>query len=293
MPEGTAPALIDCETFEKIQMQLEWNKQDSIRNNKHHQDLGILRAGYAYCGICSRRLNVVYNPPATKGGPEKPFYACRRKAGTDDVSCNHNTRISLHLLDAAAWERVLEHIRQPELVRAKIAALREENRPVITTDDVSLTVENIEHKMANLYQLAMEATNDDTLTALKALMKDLEKQKRKAEAMLYDIEEDDEERAELEKEIVKFEKWVTTVQPMLTNPEYVPSYEEKRLAVHTLGVRAIVYPTTEDWPYRCDIDITVPKIMEKLKDCINCDEWQYHTTKSADGDGTRLRSSSI
>ena len=72
MPVGTAPALIDCETFEKIQMQLEWSKQDSIRNNKHHQDLGILCGGYAYFGICSKRLNAVYNPPATKGGPEKP-----------------------------------------------------------------------------------------------------------------------------------------------------------------------------------------------------------------------------
>src|SRR6266566_5935382 len=30
-----------------------------------------------------------------------------------------------------------------------------------------------------------------------------------------------------------------------------------------------------------------------MKEAPSCDEWQYHTTKSADGDGTRLRSSSI
>jgi hypothetical protein len=70
--------------------------------------------------------------------------------------------------------------------------------------------------------LAMEATNDDTIASLKGLMKDLEKQKRDAQALLYDIEEDNEERAELETELVKFEKWVATVQPLLTNPSYNP-----------------------------------------------------------------------
>jgi hypothetical protein len=68
----------------------------------------------------------------------------------------------------------------------------------------------------------MEATNDDTIASLKGLMKDLEKQKRDAQALLYDIEEDNEERAELETELVKFEKWVATVQPLLTNPSYNP-----------------------------------------------------------------------
>ena len=79
-------------------------------------------------------------------------------------------------------------------------------------------VETIKRKMANLYQLAMEATSDHTIETLKGLMHDLEKQKREAEAMLYDIEEDDEERAALEEEIVRFEKWVEKVQPLLTDP---------------------------------------------------------------------------
>ena len=81
--------------------------------------------------------------------------------------------------------------------------------------------------------------------------------------MLYDIEEDDVERAELEREIVKFEKWIVKVQLTVTNPSYTPTYEEKRLAMRILGVRATVFPTIGDWPYRYKIDITVPKIREK------------------------------
>jgi UDP-glucose 6-dehydrogenase len=108
--------------------------------------------------------------------------------------------------------KALAIIRQPELIRLQVAAMREENKPVVNTEDIAETIENIKRKMANLYQLAMEATSDDTIEALKGLMHDLEKQKREAEAMLYDIEEDDEERAALEEEIVRFEKWVEKVQ---------------------------------------------------------------------------------
>jgi hypothetical protein len=285
LPEGTAPALIDRETFEAIQQQLEWNKQDSLRNNKHPQNLGILRAGFAFCGICQRRLHVAYHPPSAAGSPEKPKYECRRREGTDDICCNHNTRISLHILDTAAWQKALEIIRQPELVRVRVATLREENKPVVNTEDIAETIENIKRKMANLYQLAMDATSDDTIETLKGLLHNLEKQKREAEAMLYDIEEDDEERAELEEEIVRFEKWVQKVQPLLTDPTYIPTYEDQRLAVRVLGIRAIVFPTTGDWPFRYRIDVMLPKIMEKMKGCINNDRWQYHPPQGANGNG--------
>lgn len=50
--------------------------------------------------------------------------------------------------------------------------------------------------MANLFELAEFATNQETIDRPGSIMKGLEKQHREAQAMLYDIEEDDEERAE-------------------------------------------------------------------------------------------------
>jgi hypothetical protein len=97
----------------------------------------------------------------------------------------------------------------------------------------------------------------------------VERQKREAEALIYDIEEDDEERAEVEAEIVKFEKWVKKVQPLLTDPTYTPSYEEMRLAVRILGVNAKVYPTKGEWPFRYQIDIYDPR------HCVQNEELYY------------------
>jgi hypothetical protein len=101
-------------------------------------------------------------------------------------------------------------------------------------------------------------------------MNDLEKQKRAAQLLLIDVEEDDEERAELEKELVRFENWATQVRPLLTDPSYAPSYEEKRLAVRIIGITAIVYPTQGDWPFRCEVGFTAPEIAEKahLNNCL-------------------------
>jgi septal ring factor EnvC (AmiA/AmiB activator) len=63
---------------------------------------------------------------------------------------------------------------------------------------------------------------------LSAMMKELEKQKRDAEAILYDIAEEDEERQEVEAEIVTFEQWVEKVQPLLTDKNYTLSYEGRK-----------------------------------------------------------------
>jgi hypothetical protein len=184
---------------------LEINKQDSLRNNKHPKELGILRAGYAFCGICGRRLAVRYHISHDKEY-RKPDYFCRQKTGNETLLHNHFTAIGVHILDKVAWEKVLETIKNPHLVRARVAQLREENTPAIDTESVEMTLESIRRQMHNLYSLAQHATNDETIQTLTGMLKDLEKQKRETEALLYDVAEDEEEREEVEKEIVKFEQ---------------------------------------------------------------------------------------
>jgi len=273
LPEETAPALIDKETFEAIQQQFEINKQEALRNNKHPEDLGILRAGYCFCGICGRRMHVVHHSPRANGKPRPPEYRCVQKSGVEGKRTNHSTVITQTILDHYAWEKCVEVIRNPTLVRERCKQVREENKPTIHIEDVEATIENVRKQMANLYKLAQNATNDETIDALTTMMKDLEKQKREAEALLYDIAEDDEERSEVEQEIVKFEQWVEKVQPLLTDPNYNPSYEEIRLAVRILGLKATVFPTIGDWPFRYQIDITIPAIVAKMKSYITYHTW--------------------
>ena len=80
LPEGTAPAIIDEETFEEIQRKIKHNKQDSVRNNQHRDELGLLRSGYIFCGICGRRMILKYpGGEAVRNNYNTPVYRCQQK----------------------------------------------------------------------------------------------------------------------------------------------------------------------------------------------------------------------
>jgi DNA invertase Pin-like site-specific DNA recombinase len=262
MPD--APALIDVETFEEIQEQFTYNKQESIRNNRNPKNqLGLLRAGYCKCGICNGTMQVI----PTDNRPGTFAYCCRRKTGgAHGIVKNHRTQIHMTLVDAAAREKIIESVNNPELVRAKVEELRKENKPPpISTEEVTLKLDDITHRMRNLYNLAENATDDKTMAELTERMRELEQKRRETEGLLYDIADEEEERANIEREIARFEKWAAEVRPNLNNPDYVPSYEELRLAIRILGLTVTVYPTQGGWPFRFKVDITIPKIMKEMK----------------------------
>jgi hypothetical protein len=102
------------------------------------------------------------------------------------------------------------------------------------------------------------------VASLAQQMNGLENQKRNAEKLLFAIEDHEAEEAEIEAELVQFEKWAESVRPFLTDPAYLETatYDELRLAVRILGIKVIVYPMgSED---RFTVDITVPELMKRL-----------------------------
>jgi len=261
-----APAIIDQETFLAVQDQLSYNKQNSLRNNHASTEaLGLLRAGYIRCGICNGSMTVQHiRDRRTK--TDITVYQCRKKTGGNQgLVHNHRTQIHIPVIDKEARTKIIEALQHPEVVRMKVAQWRKDNQPpAIDTASIEETIEKIKKGMQNLYALAEDAPDDEELARITHRMQELGKQKREAEGLLYDIADEEEERAEVEAEIVKFEKWVEQVRPRLTDPSYSPSYEELRLAVRILGVVAIVFPTQGEYPFRANVDITIPGIAAKL-----------------------------
>ncbi len=261
-----APSLIDKETFEAIQKQIAYNKQDSLRNNHHKEELGLLRSGYIFCGICGRRMQIVYLDEAN--GRDTARYVCRQKSGSNQsIILLHKTQIRVPSIDQAAYEKIIATVNNPSWVRAwvraKLEELREKNQPVVSTEDIEATIEKISQKLQNLYTLAENAPDDEELARITHRMQELGKQKREAEAMLYALADDEEEQVEIEAEIVRFEQWAAKVRPFINDPTYTPTYDDLRFAVRILGIKVTVFPTVGDWPFRYQIDVTVPEIMAK------------------------------
>ena len=158
-------------------------------------------------------------------------------------------------------------MRDYSFVRAKVAELREKlkQKPDVHPDEIHATIANLQQEIDNLFDLAKYATKDSNRERLGLMMQDLEHQQREAEGMLYDIADEEEERAAIGKEIARFEKWAEEARSSLGNPEYKPSYEELRLAVRILGIVVTVYPAKGTWPFRCQVDATIPALLAKVK----------------------------
>ncbi len=276
LPDGTAPPILTRAVFEAVQAQLAVNKKDALRHNKApKEDIGLLRAGYAKCGICGHTLVVYRRGKTYNGQAQEPQYACCRRFGRDELIYNHNTIITMSVLDKGAIEKIIEVVLDPEQVRDAVTKRQQEViEPVVNAEDIEATIENIRSQMANLFELAKSARDADGIAALGNMLEGLEKQKREAEAMLLDIDDDDEEREILEAEIVKFELWAQEVRPFLTDPTYLEnaSYEELRLAIRILGLHAVVFPMHGDYPYRYKIEARPPEIMKHLGKFADCNQ---------------------
>lgn len=120
-----APTIIDKETYERIQMNISHNRQDSVRNNRHsREELGLLRSGYCICGICGRVMIVKYGSGRNN---DYPIYVCHQRDGVA-TRHKHYTQIALGKLDAIARMKIVEALLHPETVREKVEAYRTTTR---------------------------------------------------------------------------------------------------------------------------------------------------------------------
>jgi DNA invertase Pin-like site-specific DNA recombinase len=276
-----APHIVNKEEWDAIQTQMRVNKEESMRNNKHERDeVGLLRAGYAFCGICGCKLRVA-PPPRDHSGIG--LYACQNAVEDTSGKKRHRVQMSILVVDKDVRILIREVVQDPDWIREHVAALRKElerDEPVVSKEDIQRTIDGIKQSIRSLYNLAEYATDDNTIAELAEKMNGLEKRKRNAEALLFDLADNDEKENDLEEEIKRFEQWAEAVRPKLADPTYEPTYQELRLAIRILGIRATIYPTQGDWPYRCSIDITVPEVMKKL-DCFMADGSAMPTSSEA------------
>ncbi len=263
LPEDTIlEALVETEVWDAVQEQLAINKEESIRNNSvEREDLGILRCGFAHCGICGKNLTVKHH-----NNYRKPEYNCTKKTGGEGLYHHHSTTMLVEKLDAIAWAQAIKVLKDPSIVRAKVDELRKQNQSKYSREEIEKTISDLNAQMRRLFKLAQGAEKDDTIDELTIIMKDLERQKVQMEALLYDADADAEERAEIEEEIAKFEKWANEVRPKLADPDYQPTYTEMRLAIRIIGIHITVLPEKGDFPYRIEVQVKPPKIVHLLED---------------------------
>lgn len=263
-----APMIVSQEIFDKVQERLIINKEESVRNSKTpKEEMGYFRTGFARCGICNGSMAVRHNTSGRWRGPE---YYCNRKYA-DNV--RHSNSISMDVLDSAGLAALRFVLSNPDMVRELVEARREENRRKIDPTVLELSLADVKRQMHNLFELAKNATDQETIDNLAVVMGGLEKQKRAIQRGLDEFSDDEEKRNIIEMEIKRFEHWAEEVRPTLSSDEFKPNYEEVRLAIRCMGLHCVVFPAHGDHPFRHRFFLAPPKIMRHLVENCAAKDW--------------------
>jgi hypothetical protein len=147
LPEGIYPKIIEYETWELAQIQLEVNAEMSPRNNRHPQE-SILR-GMMFCGICKKRMYVKHfnKPKPGHKNVKLPEYRCYVNQGIDDTLHHHSTSFPVHSADAGAWEFAVPYIRNPQLIREHVKTLKQQVVQRDHSQDIKQSIERIKRAL--------------------------------------------------------------------------------------------------------------------------------------------------
>ena len=255
LPDGTIPAIISIDQFERVQKQFAINKQEAIRNSKY-PEIGLLKYGLAKCGLCGHNCTMGH---ATPHGGTIHSYECYELA-MNGVRCRVSCRIDP--VDMEAWIMAVEHIRCPQLVIDRMHELFQQRNQRNDAKTIHAQLTESKKKIQNLVLLAEDATDRDELENIRGRIAVLQKKKRDLERMLIDLENEEEEHRKIDKAVSDFLLWCEKVRPFIDDPDYTPTYAEKRRAVVILGIAATIFPAGSDIRYT--LDLKPPSIMEVL-----------------------------
>jgi site-specific DNA recombinase len=118
------PAIVDQETFDRVQQRLEDNKRFAARNTK----VPSLLQGLAACSACGY---VCYRGRTTTSAGNKIFYY--RCGGSDNYRFEHgkvcdSKPVRADYLDTVVWDHVTALLADPALIRAEITRRLEQAR---------------------------------------------------------------------------------------------------------------------------------------------------------------------
>jgi site-specific DNA recombinase len=223
-----APAIVSSEELAAVAERLAQNKTNAVRNNRS-PEATLLRGGHIVCGHCGWSLMVRNYPNRSS------IYTCRSR-----IMKAHDCPqpgIAASLIDGPVWQRLTEVLRDPAIIAAELARQR-------TDGGLDQDVAAIERHLTGLADKqgrtarAIAVVNDDDaaiplITELKSLAEQKKAVERERDALIQRIADRDEEAAQVR----SFAAWCRTVVANLDTLRY----DEKRLALHALGVHVRVW----------------------------------------------------
>jgi site-specific DNA recombinase len=223
---GIAPPIVSPEEQAAVAARLAANKQFATRNNGN-PEMALLRGGTVRCGYCGWAMRVQNRSDG------RARYCCSRYRTSE---CERPV-ITAGILDDAVWRQVSEVLRTPAIIEREVDKHRSDGgleRDLAAVDKLLVAIAK---KQARTARAIAAVDDDDAAAPLLVELKSLAAQKAEAqaerEAMSARIADAEAERARVR----SLTEWCGTVSANLDTL----TYDEKRLALTTLGVSVKVW----------------------------------------------------
>lgn len=251
LAEGVVPAIVDRETFEKVQQQLAANREKAARNNMNPQD-ALLRCGLVICGYCGDKMVIRRD---RRNNHNKVLYICIRKS-TRRGDCK-GCSILASTIDNAAWQRAVEIIRNPVLVTSIIEQRRKADPTSDARKAIKKKLAKLEREIENCTRTIREAKNHKIRAMFAEDLERLMKDQEDLEKMLKNMLSEQEEWRKTQEVLDKFTAWCNEMRDRLDDPQHEISYEEKRTACEIIGLKGLVWQHDHK-PYHFVIECAPP-----------------------------------
>jgi site-specific DNA recombinase len=237
LPPDVCPPLIDRETAEAAWAHLRQNQREAPRRNPD-PEATLLRTGYIFCGYCG-------HPLYTHRVRGKWYYFCsdyRRRTDGKAVCPSGSVSIQAAGLDAAVWEHVCRVLRDPEHITRALAQWKAEHqtaesRASAHRDAVDGQLRRLEAKMTNLAAAIAETTTTEGRAVLTKALDEMTAQIPQLVAERQRLQSEARERADHAAQVTSLEVWARTMALRLN----AFTYQQKRVALHALGVRVTLW----------------------------------------------------
>ncbi len=253
LPERCAPALVSAQLAAAATQRLAFNQRTAIRNNRY-PERSLLRGGFARCGDCRTVLGVKttsYRRANGKGDYLRTRYFCVHSRPVDPSRPQHT--IEAHTLDDAAWAKLCEVLRNPQLIEHEVERMR--GTPAPGTDALAGIDERLvklARRLANLRRLAEDVDDPDQTRQLAQDIASIAVEKRATEAERvaavahYATWQDQQDG--LESTLDTCRRWGQNLD--------ASTYDEKRAILAALKVTVWLYGTAHT--PRAEMEIRLP-----------------------------------
>lgn len=242
---NAAPALVDLATFEAVQDRLKTNQRTAIRNNRHPEDW-LLRAGYIRCGLCGWNMQAYRQ--RTRDGGTTPVYRCNKGNAKTGTCRAHSIRG--HIIDSAAWGRVVAILTRPEIIAAEVARLRADDPTENDIEAVDRRIAAVERQIRQMVN-ELAAFGPAVAAAVRERAAGLETEHARLQAERERVLARRAAWEQAQERLGDIQAWCNSVAVNLAEQ----TYAQKREALEALGIAVTVWPSdhTPRWTITTDI----------------------------------------